>query len=71
VDVDTEPGQPAGTMVAFGELDLSVGFSLVRWMQIVAYAGFHGIGNLFPGVPFRSLVYYTPAFGVRIAWGSF
>jgi hypothetical protein len=70
-DMPPGTGHWGGAMVAFGELDLSVGFTLVRWMQIVAYAGFHGIGNLFPGVPFQTIAYYSPAIGVRIAWGSF
>lgn len=64
-------GDTDGVMVAYGELDLSVGFTLSRWMQLVAYAGFQGMGSLFPGEPFRALSLYSPAIGVRLAWGRF
>jgi len=66
-----DDGTGGGMMAAYGEIDLSLGIRLTRWMRLAAYAGFQGFGNLFPGEPFRSLLYYAPVIGVRVAWGSF
>jgi len=60
-----------GYMVAFGQLDAECGFAVSPWMQISAYGGIMGMGNLLPGYPMQSLLYYTPIVGVRVAWGSF
>lgn len=64
-------GNAAGMMLAYGELELSVGLAFTRWMQIAAYAGFQGMANLFPGDAFRSFQYYSPTVGMRLLWGKF
>jgi hypothetical protein len=62
--------EPTGFMVGFGELNLELGVSVTRWMQVMGFAGIQVLGNLVPGIPFSALLLYTPVVGFRIAWGA-
>ena len=60
----------SGYMLGFGQVDFELGLRLVPWMQITAYAGFQGWGNLVPGYPFTQSYFYSPVVGVRFGWGG-
>ena len=65
------PGLDGSWVVAFGELDLEVGWALTPWFQVSGYAGMQVMGNVTGSHPFQEFLFYTPVVGVRVAWGSF
>lgn len=65
------PGLAGDWVVAFGELDLEVGWAVLPWMQVTGYAGMQVMGNVTGGHPLQEFLFYTPVVGVRVAWGSF
>jgi hypothetical protein len=60
-----------GFMLLFGEADLELGVRVLPWLQIVAYAGYQGWGNLIPGHPFQRASLTTPVYGLRVGFGRF
>jgi len=52
-------------------LNLELGIALSPWMQLVAFGAMQGVTNIIPGTPFNSVLYYSPAWGFRLNWGSF
>jgi hypothetical protein len=57
-------------MLGFGQVDFELGVRLVPWMQMTAYVGFQGWGNLLPGYLFSQALFYSPVVGVRFGWGG-
>ncbi len=62
---------PGGYLIIFTELNLELGIALSPWMQLVVFGAMQGVANIIPGTPFDSVLYYSPAWGFRLNWGSF
>jgi hypothetical protein len=60
-----------GGFALFGEADLELGVSFMKGFQVVVYGGMQGLADVATGRLDWSAIYYTPVFGVRVAWGSF
>jgi hypothetical protein len=58
-----------GDISLFGELSLEAGFTVPRWMQIVAYGGMQVVANVGNGAPFDEVPFFTPVLGLRLVWG--
>ncbi len=64
-------GETAGFLIVTEEIDLEIGLAVLPWFMPVFYAGYQVMGNLAPGQPFHDFFSYTPAVGVRFAFGKF
>ena len=59
-----------GELSLFGEATIEVGFTVPRWIQIVAYGGMQAVANVGNGEPFDAVPFFTPVLGLRLVWGS-
>jgi hypothetical protein len=65
------PSPKRGYFVGMEEVDFEVGLPIAPWFMPTAFVGYQVVGNLVPGLPFRSSLTYTPVAGIRLAWGRF